>query len=180
MSLRQKMLFMSKEDNCGYSEALVQGCFLNTILGGLRNDNVRNELRPLLKNIILTDEDILENLMLAMYDEQEHFQNVNKKREYINSIETCDPIPSPIPPKNKSKNLIIAEIRSLKATLGLISTWKDNYEKREQARLSKPDTLPRRCPSCYQNNDSRCVHCVYYGSPEHFLAGCLKQKQDKK
>ena len=32
MSLRQKMLFISKEDNCGYSEALVQDRFLHTIL----------------------------------------------------------------------------------------------------------------------------------------------------
>ena len=27
MSLRQKMLFISKEDNCGYSEVLAQDCF---------------------------------------------------------------------------------------------------------------------------------------------------------
>ena len=33
---------------------------------------------------MLSDEDILENLMLATSDEQEHFQNSNKKD--INSI----------------------------------------------------------------------------------------------
>ena len=66
MSLPQKILYISKEDNCGYSEALVQHRFLYAILVGLRNDNIRNELRLLLKNSILSDEDILENLMLAM------------------------------------------------------------------------------------------------------------------
>ena len=80
MSLRQKILFISKEDNCGYSEALVQDRFLHTILVGLRNDNIRNELHPLLKNSILSDEDILENLVLATSDKQEHFQNFNKKK----------------------------------------------------------------------------------------------------
>ena len=122
ISLRQKMLLISKEDNCGYSEALVQSYSLHATLVGLRNDDIRNELLPLLKNSILSDEDILKNLMLAMSGEQEHFQNFNKKRVDINSIEPCDPIPSAIPPKYKSENSIIAEIRSLKETLDSIST----------------------------------------------------------
>ena len=75
MSLRQKILFVSKEDNCGYSETLAQDRFFHTVLVGLRNDNIRNELHPLPKNCILSDEDIIENLMLATSDEQEHFQN---------------------------------------------------------------------------------------------------------
>ena len=78
MSLRQKILFVSKEDSCGYSETLVQDRFLQyalCILVGLRNDNIRKALHPLPKNCILSDEDIIENLMLATSDEQEHFQN---------------------------------------------------------------------------------------------------------
>ena len=113
-------------------------------------------------------------------NEQEHFQNFNKKRVDINSIESCDAISSATPPKHKSENPIIAEISSLKATLDSISFWKDTFEKGQQSRLPKLDTLPRRCPSCHQNNISRCVHCLYCGSPEPFLAVCLKQKQDKK
>ena len=84
MSLRQKILFVSKEDSCGYSETFVQNCYLHAVLVGLRNDNNWNEFCPLLKNSMLSDEDILENLMLATSDEQEHFQNSNKKD--INSI----------------------------------------------------------------------------------------------
>ena len=83
MSLRQKILFVSKKDNCGYSETLVQDRFLHTILVGLRNDNIRNELHPLPKNSILSDGDIVENLMLATSDAQEHFNNFNKKKMLI-------------------------------------------------------------------------------------------------
>ena len=180
MSLRQETLFISKEDYCGYSEALVQDRFLHAILVGLRNDNIRNELRPLLKKSILSDEDILENLMLATPDEQEHFQNFNKKGVNINSIERCDAIPSSTPTKHKSENPIIVEIRPLKTTLDSISSWKDTFEKRQQSRLPKLDTLRRRCPSCHQNDFSHCVHFFYCGSPEYLLAGCLQQKQDKK
>ena len=130
MSLRQKILFVSKEDNCGYSETLVQYRFFHIILVGLRNDNIRNELHPLPKNSIFSDEDIIENLMLATSDEQEHFKNFNKKNININSIEPCDAIPSATPPKHKSENPILDEIRSLKATLDFISSWKDTFEKR--------------------------------------------------
>ena len=180
MSLRQKILFISKEDNYGYSEAFVEDRSLNAILFGLRNDNIRNKLRPLLKTSILADEDILENLMLATSDEQEHFQNFNKKRVDINSIESFDAIHSAIPPKYRSENPIIAEIKLLKAMHNSISSWKNTFEKRKQSRLPKHDTLPRRCTSCHQNNVSCCVHCFYCDSLELFLAGHLKQKQDQK
>ena len=129
MSLRQKILFIFKEDNCGYSETLVQDRFLHAIFVGLRNDNIRNELRPLIKNSIVYDEDILESLMLVTSDEQEHFQNLNKKVVNINSIEPCDPITRATPPTPKSENPIIVEIRSLKATLDSISSWKDTFQK---------------------------------------------------
>ena len=68
--------------------------------------------------------------MLATSDEQEHFQNFNKKNVNINSIEPCDAIPSATPPKHKSENPILVEIRTLKATLHSISSWKDTFEKR--------------------------------------------------
>ena len=180
MSLRQKVLFISKENNCGYSEAFAEDRFLHAILVGLRNDNIGNELCPLLKNSILSDEAILENLMPATSDEQQNFQSFNKKRVDINSIESCDASASATSPKRKSENPIIAVIRSLKATLDSISSWKDMFEKRQQSRLPKLDTFPRRCFSCHQNNISCCVHCFYCGSSEYLLAGCLKQKQDKK
>ena len=49
MSLQHKILLISKQDNCGHSEALAQDRFLHAILVGLRNGNIRNELLPLLK-----------------------------------------------------------------------------------------------------------------------------------
>ena len=96
--------------------------FLHTILVGLRNDKIRNELRLLLKNSILSDEAIFENLMLATSDEQEHFQNFDKRNVNVSSIETSDAIPSATPPKHKSENPILVEIRSLKAMLDSVSS----------------------------------------------------------
>ena len=99
VSFRQKILFITKKENCGHNEVILQDCFLHAILFGLRNNNIKNELCPLLKNSILSDEDILENLMLAMSNEQEHFQNFNRKPVDKNSVEPCDAIPSAAPPR---------------------------------------------------------------------------------
>ena len=113
--------------------------------------------------------------MLATSDEQEHFQNFNKKNVNINSIEPCDAIPSATPPKHKSENPILIEIRSLKAKLDSVSSWKDTFEKRQQSRLPKLATLPVDVPLVIKT-----IFPAVKCSPEHLLAGCLKQKQDKK
>ena len=167
-SLRKKILFISKEDNWSPCTRLFLVCYFGWI-----KEN-RNELCLSLKNSILPDENILENLMLVMSDEQEHFQKF-KKRVDINSIEPWDRVPIAIRPKHQSENPIIAEIRSLKSTLDSISTWRGNFEKREES-LPKPDTLPRRCPSCRQNNISRCVHCFYCGPTWTFSSWMFKTK----
>ena len=80
-------------------------------------------------------EDILENFMLAMSDKQNHFERSNRKRVYVNFVQTCDAIPSATPPKLKSENTIIAEIKLLETTLVSISSQKDNFGKRNQSRL---------------------------------------------
>ena len=66
MAFRQKLLFVSNEGKCGYSEDLVQDRFLSAILERVRNNNIRHKLRRLLKNSILTGEEILENLLQQM------------------------------------------------------------------------------------------------------------------
>ena len=76
--VRHKILFISKDDNWGQSKVLLQDPFLHAIMVVLRNHNTRNELHPLLKNSILSDDHILKNLMLAMSDEHEHFQNFKR------------------------------------------------------------------------------------------------------
>ena len=80
------------------------------------------------------------------------FANFGKKRVEINSVESVDN-PKPNPPSNKQTiNPIIAEIQTLKTSIDSLSSWKDDFEKRDKrfkSRLSKQrDTLPRRCPNC--------------------------------
>ena len=43
MSLRQEILFVTKEESCSYSEELIQNRFTHAVLIGLQNENIRNQ-----------------------------------------------------------------------------------------------------------------------------------------
>ena len=50
LNLRQKVLFASQELESAfkYDPVLIQGVFLHVVENGLRNDNIRNKIRPVL------------------------------------------------------------------------------------------------------------------------------------
>ena len=89
MSLREKVLFVSNKGKCGYSTSLIQYMFLHAILVGLRNDNIRYELRPLLKS--------------TTADELEHISRFKNKQTNVHTIEGSEDISKPHRDKNKTK-----------------------------------------------------------------------------
>ena len=80
MNLRQKVLFVSKEgDNrFEYSESLLQKQFLHSVVTGLRNDSIKGEMKVLVKQRDLSDEDLLEALNKAVSDENERQGKIKK------------------------------------------------------------------------------------------------------
>ena len=72
MNLRQKVVFVSKQlDNrLVYPETLVQSQFMRAIITGLRNDNIRNEIKPILEDS-MEDEEVLEIMNKAISGEAE-------------------------------------------------------------------------------------------------------------
>ena len=175
MSLRQKILFVSREESCSYNFDLIQNRFEHAVLVGLRNENIRNELRPILKSQgTLSDEILLEHLSLAMSDEHEHSEKFYKRRTDISKLESSEEkqIKS-----EKIDNKLLTELQSLKVSLDEISKWQDNYV-RDSSRLPRQNNkqnLPRRCSECLKNKNQKCDHCYFCGSDEHFQTGCKKR-----
>lgn len=87
MSLRQKVLLVSREDLVPYPPTLVMKRYSQAVLSGLRNNNIRNQLRPILEIDHLTDEFLLETLTKAVAEENEHCEKFTKKNS-VNSIST--------------------------------------------------------------------------------------------
>lgn len=102
MSFRQKILFMSNEDECCYSISLIQDIFIYGILEGLHNDNIRHEFWLLLKTTIVSDEDILDSLDFATTDELEQISKFRNKQINISTTETSEDISKPH--KDKKQN----------------------------------------------------------------------------
>ena len=175
MNLRQKVLFVSKEiDNrMVYPESLVHSQFLRAIVTGLRNDNIRNEIKPFLDDS-MEDEELLEIMNKAISDESERATKM-KKSAGVNKVtpgdsDPCDSDEKPPPevkPILKKDNPILAEIRAMRAELKEVRGQKDELafsfdELRKQ--LDKKQPQKRRvwwgsCPACTDNNVARCSHC---------------------
>ena len=91
MSLREKVMALSAEEECTFDEDLVRKKFFNTIFTGLRHNSVRMALQTTLKAGILSDEDLLDEISLVVYDESEHLSK-QYNRGHENSAKLVDPI----------------------------------------------------------------------------------------
>ncbi len=76
IGLKQKILFQSKQTNTyiRYDPKTIQEVFLHTIYQGLgsKHTDIRQQLRPLLSNSQVTDEEIVSQVMKIISDENEH------------------------------------------------------------------------------------------------------------
>ena len=110
MNLRQKVLFISTGDPFPYEKNFVQKKFCHTVLTGLRNNNIRNELRPYLKEENTPDEDLLEILNLAVHEESEHCDKFAiKNKVTVNSMEAKSA------EKKPKENPLLSEIKEMRA-----------------------------------------------------------------
>ena len=81
MSLRQKVLSLASEEACPYDHDFIQIRFLRAVSTGLRNNNIRSELRAVLKEIKISDEDLFKTITEAVGNETERNDKfVIKKR----------------------------------------------------------------------------------------------------
>ena len=78
MCLREKVILFV-EKGCAYDSHLVNQRFSHTILTGLRNNNIRNELRIFLKNKHFADEELLKVVTEAVANETEHSEKTEKR-----------------------------------------------------------------------------------------------------
>ena len=125
MNMRQKVLFVSEEMDTRfqYSEPFVQTHFLHSVVTGLRNDNIRNEIKPLLKDN-MSDEELLEHLNKAVSDEKERQSKMKKFVNLNNSTSKGENID-----KEKKENPILTELRELKVQLTAMKSDIDDLKK---------------------------------------------------
>lgn len=129
MSLREKVMALSAEEECTFDEHLVRKKFFNTIFTGLRHNSVRMALQTTLKAGILSDEDLLDEISLVVYDESEHLSK-QYSRGHDNSLKLVDSnLIQNFTEKDKKvkENPLLIEIQKLTAKVNQLSSIPDKW-----------------------------------------------------
>ena len=79
MSLHQKVLALSREENFKFDEVLVQKQFFHAIFTGLKHNSIRFELQNVLKAGVISDEELLHEISLTASTELEHLHKIKSK-----------------------------------------------------------------------------------------------------
>ena len=186
MNLRQKILFVLKEvdDRFEYSELLVQNQFLHSVVTGLSNDSIKNEIKPLLPKRSLSDEELLDLLNKAVGDESER-QSKIKKQVNFNTVES-NLAETEKREKKVKDNPVLNELKELRLQLNEVTTLKSEIEQLKQQvhRRSEGDSRIRfrrnrfACAVCRKNDVARCTHCYSCGGSDHFKIDCKNKSEN--
>ena len=182
MCLREKVISLSVE-GCAYDSHLVNQRFSHTILTGLRNNNIRNELRIFLKNKHVVDEELLKVVTEAVANETEHSEKTEKRNIVkINTLEyTGKQIKEKeLPLPQQIKEMKVAQERELSAMRDELHEIKsllhaatmNNYSDSRRFPQQRRKTMRRKCQVCYANGAVSCFHCFQCGSGDHRVANC--------
>jgi len=153
MDLKQRVLTASEEDKeVPYDDTMVERMFLHALATGLRDDNVRHRLEPMLEPGV-EDVDLLKSVNQITLTEAEHSSKVKSKVNVNVCSQTMDQMQS--------------EIKELKAQLNQLTSAKSVKKTNRRVR--------NQCKGC-EGSDKRCEHCFKCGSSEHFAKGCRATK----
>ena len=81
MRKREKVLVLAKEEDCPYDEKLVQFRFLHAILNGTQYNNIRDDLRLVLLNVNISDEQLLQLISEAVVNNRERNEKLAQRKK---------------------------------------------------------------------------------------------------
>lgn len=88
MCLRDKYILLSREEGFPHDESSLAKRFFKSLLGGMRNGNMRNEIRECVKDNDVKDEKLLQLIAEAMSNETERSQKLSKKKAEVNMMDS--------------------------------------------------------------------------------------------
>ena len=124
--MRQKICYCSEEDEpIKYNDSLIQGIFLQTIGTGLSNENICAHMKPFLKQLGITDQELINQMKIAIRFEEERAgkqcQSTSKRGARVSHVQANKPSESQEP-----KQKLIDAIESLMAKVSEISSIKSD------------------------------------------------------
>ena len=197
MSLRQKVVMLAEEEGCPYDSKLLRKRFFHAIFTGFKHNNIRLELQSVLKQGIISDEDLLREVSLTVANELEH--SLKTKAKSTGAVNEIHHVDSEKPAAKKKENPLLTEINRLSAQVNELAGLKKEISdlKKEFKSLEKTCQNPTaaqfcpkqnqqgnqqysnkrdfRCISCKETKQNYCNHCFQCGQTDHKRNECPKK-----
>ena len=171
MSLRQKLFVLSKypTTEIKYDQDLVQRLFLKSLETGMTSETIMTEIKPLLRNPSVSDEDLIFAVGQASFSDQQHSVKLNKSkiRPRVDGVEMeyeveneLNLIPSKQDSTKENKSMEMLDLlRSVQKELSNLSTGvntlkKDKKEVRDHRDEQKDKYM---CKRCLENDEEVCT-----------------------
>ncbi|KAK2564655.1 hypothetical protein P5673_012136 [Acropora cervicornis] len=161
LDLKQKVLFASQETDSDlkYDHTLVHGMFVHSFSLGLKNENIKIEMKPYLEKKTMSDEELFEKLNVCVSNEMERSQKFGSQlTPKVNAVQEGGE-------KQTKKNTEVEqahmkELRELKAEVAAV---KERVRVQPQAQNPPIQQFMRQAPQCrtcqQSGNGWRCNHC---------------------
>lgn len=205
MCLRQKILTLGVEEGSPYDENIIQRRFLHTIETGLRNTNIRYELRELLTFSAvkpLTDEKLLRAVSEAIANDNERSGKLSgRKRDFPPAIKAVqfsekDPDMNSSELKKKRENQLQIQLQELKINQEKeLAALRNDLCEIKSALANRPHDnsfsgnrddkrMPLRnrkykCQNCFRDRVVKCNHCLVCGSSDHYRMSCPQVEKNE-
>ena len=174
MSLRQRIILASNspEADISYNAELVQKIFLKAIETGMKSSSVVSEVRPLLRQPDVSDEELITAVSQASQANTErnikHHTSTNTKHSAkVNNLDVDVETESNI---GRILSTLSEELISLKKE---VRQLKSNNGERSAKSRQQHRRVKLACEPCMQKNlAASCTHCAVCESPDHFARQC--------
>lgn len=196
MGLKQRVLFESQQPGAefSYDKKLVQGTFLHTLYQGSneKSNHVRQDLKPLLTDLQVSDDLLLEQITKSTSEEAERLKRLStgtKTRAVTVSTAQLDSGDTALQAKVDTELLanrtaireLTAQVSSLTKQLSQIVKPTDSVAPgvwcSPAACPPTPTSETRgKCRDCIEQHKESCPHCFVCDQARHRAIGCLQKK----
>ena len=121
LDLKQKVLFASQETDSDlkYDPTLVHGMFVHSFSLGLKNENIKIEMKPYLEKKTMSDEELFEKLNVCVSNDMERSQKFGSQlTPKVDAVQEGGEKPTK---KNAEvEQVLMKELRELKAEVAAV------------------------------------------------------------
>lgn len=196
IGLKQRVLFESRQPGAdfNYDKKLVQGTFLHTLYQGFneKNNYVRQDLKPFLNDLQVSDDFLLEQITKSTSEEAERLRRLgtaSKTRPVtVSAAQLANTdlteqakVDTELQANRAAIRELTAQVSSLTRQLTKVVSQTDSVTSGDSCSpLNHPPTPPAenrgRCGDCVQQGKVSCPHCFACGQAGHRAIGCLRRK----